>query len=230
MGLRYAKRRSRVNFILKKLQSLLKRLYYKSVGSTYSKIPEPARLDTRKDLKDYDIGAYTWGHLTVSNRSNHLKIGKFCSFAYGCHILLGGDHRTDWVTTYRFPAYAPFNKSLACTSLQNDSVTSRGDVVIGNDVWIGTDCLILSGVTIGDGAVIGAGSVVRRELPPYSIAYGNPARVIGKRFSDDIIEKLLEIKWWDWEIEKIIEALPLLLSENIEKFIECYGKIYKNAI
>ena len=96
---------------------------------------------------------------------------------------------------------------------------TKGDVKIGNDVWIGKEAIILSGVNIGDGAVIGARSLVSRDVQPYAIVGGNPAREIRKRFNDQTIQELLEIRWWEWEPNRIEKALPILLSNNIDKFI-----------
>jgi acetyltransferase-like isoleucine patch superfamily enzyme len=97
---------------------------------------------------------------------------------------------------------------------------SKGDVLIGNDVWIGNNVVIMSGSVIEDGCVIGANSVVAGRIPAYSVAVGNPARVVRKRFSDEQIVALLRISWWLWPIERIIENVPLLLSPDIDKFIE----------
>ena len=101
---------------------------------------------------------------------------------------------------------------------------SKGPVVIGHDVWIGRGATILSGVTIGDGAVVAAHSVVTKSVGPYSIVAGNPARLVRQRFSEDQTAALLRICWWDWPIETIREAWPLLLSDGIDVFIEKYGK------
>jgi virginiamycin A acetyltransferase len=92
---------------------------------------------------------------------------------------------------------------------------SKGDTIIGNDVWIGYESLIMPGVKIGDGAVIAAKSVVVKDIPPYVIAGGNPARPIKQRFSDAEIQLLLEIKWWDWEIEKITRNIHLIMESDI---------------
>ena len=97
---------------------------------------------------------------------------------------------------------------------------TKGNVIIGNDVWIGYKATIMSGVTIGDGAVIGACSVVTKDVKPYEIVAGNPAKVIRKRFSDEIIIQLLKIAWWNWPIEKIKAEIEFLCNNNIEKFIE----------
>lgn len=185
-------------------------------------LPPASRLDERPDLTDYEIGRYSWGHLTVPYRTAgaRLSIGQFCSFAYGCMIILGGEHRTDFVSTYRFPAYPPFNEMYG--HLKHETVRARGDVTIGNDVWIGQQALILSGVTLGDGVVVGAGSVVRQSAPPYAIVVGNPARVAGYRFAADQIEALERIKWWDWPEHKIVEAMNPLMSDDIENFINTF--------
>lgn len=190
-----------------------------AVGRT-TPLPAATRLNTRPDLRKYDIGRFSWGHLTVSNRTPgaRLRIGQFCSLAYGCHVLLGGEHRADFISTYRFPAYAPFREMYKGAEV--DTTTTKGDVLIGNDVWIGHQSIILSGVEIGDGVVVGAGSVVRRGAPPYSIVAGNPARVLGFRFSQEQIDALLRIRWWDWPIDRIVDALPVLMSDDIQRFIE----------
>ena len=96
-----------------------------------------------------------------------------------------------------------------------DSWDNRRDIVIGNDVWIGYEAVIMSGVTIGDGAIIGTRAVVTKDVPPYAIVGGSPARVLKKRFSDDIIDKLLKIKWWNWPVEKITRNLEYIQSGNI---------------
>lgn len=182
-------------------------------------LPPATRLDEREDLRQYDIGRYSWGHLTVSSRSpgTVLKVGQFCSFAYGAHVILGGEHRSDFVSTYRFPAYPPFSETHQ--HLAEDTSVSKGAVVIGNDVWLGHQTLVLSGVTIGDGAIIGAGSVVRHDIPPYAVVAGNPARVAGFRFSPEEIEALLELRWWDWPLELISSHLDQLMSDDVAALV-----------
>ena len=129
-------------------------------------------------------------------------------------ILLGGEHRTDCATTY------PFSVTWGKKNGKHiNNGTTKGDVIIGNDVWIGTDAIIMSGVTIGDGAVIGARSLVIKDVPPYTIYAGSPARFIRKRFDDETIRRLMEIKYWDWTEEKIEQMLPLLLSPDVHAFI-----------
>jgi acetyltransferase-like isoleucine patch superfamily enzyme len=162
----------------------------------------------------YSIGCFTYGEPNVLDWGEaNLKIGSFCSISSNVNILLGGNHRTDWVTTFPF--------SVLWEGFQNivGHPSTNGDVIIENDVWIGTGVTILSGVTIGNGAVIGAGSIVTKNVDPYAIVAGNPARLIRKRFDDEIINKLLEIKWWEWEKQKIEKNIPLMLSCEISEFI-----------
>ncbi|MGN0065011.1 MAG: CatB-related O-acetyltransferase [Nocardioides sp.] len=188
-------------------------------GAPSKQLPPASRLDERPDLAAYDIGRFSWGHLTVSSRGpgTQLTVGQFCSFAYGTHIILGGEHRADFVSTYRFAAYPPFNETHR--HLADDTSVTKGAVHIGDDVWLGTQSIILSGVSIGPGAIIGAGSVVRHDVPPYAIVAGNPARVAGFRFPPEQVEALLRIKWWDWPIERITQHLDLIMSEEIGAFI-----------
>ena len=136
-------------------------------------------------------------------------IGKYCSIADGVEILLGGNHRYDWITTYPFPS---FNNDWPEASTIEGVLTTNGDVIIGNDVWICQGAIILSGVRIGDGAIIGARAVVSKDVSSYSIVAGNPAREIKRRFNDETINKLLKIKWWDWPPEKIKKNIKMLCS------------------
>ena len=163
------------------------------------------------------IGCRSYGRpkILLWQLEDRLDIGKFCSIADDVVILPGGEHNISWVTTY--PLRFLFKDPLAG---DDGHPTTRGPIVIGSDVWVGSYAIIVSGVTIGDGAVIGAGSVVSSDIPPYSIAAGNPARAIKKRFTEEQIEKLLEIRWWDWPEEKIKDAVPFLCSKDIDKFIE----------
>jgi len=167
----------------------------------------------RAEVGDFSYGApivHTWGE------KNCLKIGKFCSIANEVSIYLGGNHKTDWVTTFPFTEWPNF---WSGASGIKGHPASKGGVSIGNDVWLGGICVIMSGVTIGDGAVVGARAVVSKDIPPYSIVAGNPARIIRYRFNEEQVRALQRIKWWDWSIGLIRKSLPHLLSDNIDNFI-----------
>jgi acetyltransferase-like isoleucine patch superfamily enzyme len=162
--------------------------------------------------------SYVDGELDISFVEDaNLTVGKFCSIAKGCKVILGGNHRGDWLSTYPFSQLFPDSPDIP------DYQVSKGDVVIGNDVWIGSDVTILSGVTIGDGAIIGAGSVVTKDVEPYSVTCGNPAMFKKYRFSITTIHELLKLKWWDWPEDKIREAIPFLMSGDIEKLLSLAG-------
>ena len=148
-----------------------------------------------------DVNILQWGE------GANLSFGQFCSIAQGLTVLLGGNHRTDWSTT--FPFGHIFSEQLGGTSIQGHPAT-RGDVRIGNDVWLGLDVTILSGVQIGDGAVVAAKSVVTKSIAPFEIWGGNPATKIKSRFPADIVGALLELAWWDMPIETVRVLAPLL--------------------
>lgn len=148
------------------------------------------------------------------NRKNKLYIGKFCSISLGLKVFLGGNHRYDWVTTY------PFNVLWDSAKHISGHPKSNGDVIIQNDVWVGENCTIMSGINIGSGSVIATNSVVTNNIDPYSIVGGNPAKLIKYRFSDEQIEELLKIKWWNWDNKKIRRNVSFLLSTDINTFIE----------
>lgn len=168
--------------------------------------------------RDYKIGRWTYGRPEVSaGHEAALTIGSFCSFATGVKIVLGGEHRTDWITTY------PFNILFPDAAHYEGHPASKGAITIGHDVWVGQDACIFSGVNIGNGAVIAARSVVRRSVAPYSIVGGNPAERLVYRFDQETIQALQEIAWWDWPLPKIKEAWPLLLASDSRAFIAKYG-------
>ena len=144
-----------------------------------------------------------------------LIIGKFCQIASGITIIMNGaNHRMNSVTTYPFNIMGNGWEKVK-TSL--DELPFKGDTVIGNDVWIGQNVTILPGVHIGDGAIIGANSIVTKDIPAYHIAGGNPSKIIRKRFDDELINYLEQIKWWDWEEKKIFDNLEILCSNDLEK-------------
>ena len=177
--------------------------------------------DIRKNYAE--IGDWTYGNPSVMRwgTDHKLIVGKYSSIGPDVSIILGGNHRYDWITTSQLPAetFQAYEKFPKAKNIKN-FIYSKGDIVIGNDVWIGAKSIILSGLTIGDGAVIAAGSVLSVDVKPYTIVAGNPAREIKKRFSDETIKKLLTIKWWNFSDEKVNEYSELLCSENIETFLK----------
>ena len=148
---------------------------------------------------------------------NHdkLYIGKFCSIACGARFLFNSaNHRLNSLSIYPFPIF--FEEWGLSISHVADAWDNKGDIVIGNDVWIGYEAVILAGVKIGDGAIIGTRSVVTKDVPPYTIVGGVPAKTIRKRFSDDTIATLLAERWWDWPIDKIAKNLEAIQSGHID--------------
>lgn len=143
-----------------------------------------------------------------------LKIGKFCSIACGARFLFtSGNHSLGSLSTYTFPIF--FTEWGLDAKDITDAWDNKGDIVVGNDVWIGYEAVIMSGVTIGDGAVIGTRAVVTKDVPPYTIVGGVPAKPIKKRFDDNVIERLSALRWWDWDEEKIARAIPAIKSGDI---------------
>lgn len=144
---------------------------------------------------------------------DRLIIGDFCSIGSGAAFIMAGNqgHRNDWASSFPF-FYMPEVPHFAGAV---DAFQPAGDTVIGNDVWIGSEAIIMPGVKIGDGAVIGTRALVTRDVEPYAIIGGNPARVIRKRFDDDSIAMLMQMKWWDWDDARLGAAMPLLCSGDI---------------
>lgn len=176
-------------------------------------LPLPVRFPTHRfgrGTYDDDLKILDWGE------GARLHVGQFCSIASGVRIILGGNHRVDWVTTYPFTHFRDAWPSAAGIS---GHPATRGDVVIGNDVWLAFGATILSGVTIGDGAVIGAHAVVSRDVPPYAVVVGNPAQVVRRRFEQAVIDRLLAVAWWNWPDAKIARLMPKLLAADIEAFL-----------
>ncbi|MDF2813204.1 MAG: chloramphenicol acetyltransferase [Microvirga sp.] len=166
----------------------------------------------------FEIGAFSYGRPKVRfpESGKKLTIGRYCSIADKVEILLGGNHRTDWGTTYPFSALPGLWPSAPET---RDYHGSRGNVTIGHDVWLGSGATILSGVTIGNGAVIAAHALITRDVPPYAIVGGNPAKVIRYRFDEETIAALLEARWWDLPRERIGTLIPLLQSDRIKELV-----------
>lgn len=145
-----------------------------------------------------------------------LKIGKFCSIACGTKFLFtSANHSMKSLSTYPFPIF--FEEWGLDMKNICDAWDNKGDIVIGNDVWIGYEAVILSGVTIGNGAIIGTRAVVTKDVPPYTIVGGIPAKPIRKRFDDETIEKLERLQWWDWNEEKIARNLMAIKDGKLDE-------------
>lgn len=168
--------------------------------------------DFVNDPRDFEKNNVLY-HYPINH--DRLIIGKFCSIACGAKFIFNcANHTLKSLSTYTFPLFFEewdLPKSEVATAWDN-----KGDIVIGNDVWIGYDAVIMAGVKIGDGAIIGARAVVTKDVEPYSIVGGVPAKEIRKRFAPDIIEKLQNLQWWNWPVERIKESIPYIQSGNVE--------------
>lgn len=154
-----------------------------------------------------------------------LIIGSYCSIGSGASFIMAGNqgHRYDWISS--FPFY--YMSEIESFNQSQDGYKSLGNTIVGNDVWIGSEVMIMPGVKIGDGAVIGSRALVTKDVEPYSIVGGNPAKLIKKRFEDKHIEMLLEIKWWNWDESVLAEAIPLLCSNDIDLLYDFYKKRFE---
>ena len=149
---------------------------------------------------------------------DRLIIGKFCSIACGAKFLFNSaNHALRSLSNYTFPLFFEewgLNKKNVASAWDN-----KGDIIIGNDVWIGYEAVIMAGVHIGDGAVIAARAVVTKDVPPYTIVGGTPARKIRMRFEEETIAKLQQIQWWNWPVEKIRRSLPYIMEGTVDRLI-----------
>lgn len=170
----------------------------------------------KQNYPHYSIGKNCYGVPTIkfAHPDANLQIGSYCSIAKNVQIFMGGIHRTDWVSTYPFHAF--FSRG---SHVKNGEITN-GDVVIGSDVWVCENVTILSGVTIGHGAVIANGAVVTKDVAPYSIVGGNPAKHIRWRFDEATREALLNSTWWNWPETEILSVIDLICSDNINHFLD----------
>lgn len=181
--------------------------------------PRPVDLELESRI---EVGRHTYPArppkvLSLGDHAARLVIGSFCSIADDVEFLLEADHRIDWVTT--FPLRVMWRLPGANT---DGHPATRGDIRIGHDVWIGSTATVLSGVSIGDGAVVGARAVVSRDVPPYAIVVGNPAKIARFRFPDDVIQALLRIRWWEWPDALIEERVDDLCGSSIDAFVAKY--------
>jgi probable biosynthetic protein (TIGR04098 family) len=198
--------------------------FWRKQQQRFFRLGIPRRHHLRRQLAYYvarhgfEIGDYSHGWPDVRTFGGRLKVGKYCSFAKGATFILGGQHPSKAVTTFSL-------ENVFGGEMPASRQESRGDIVVGSDVWIASNSLIISGVRIGDGAVVGLGSVVLQDVPPYAIVFGNPARVLAKRFSDDVIVELLELRWWDLPAEDVQTLRPLLEETDIAAFLSTCRKL-----
>jgi len=188
-----------------------------------------ARLGINKGQpKKIPYGRHTYGPepqiVGLECLSKGTRIGSFCSISSGVKFIFLGSHTYHWVTTYPFHANPMHERWKVDAGDYHGGVLREEDVIpqpiiVGNDVWIATNAKVKQGATIGDGAVVAMESLVTKDVPPYAIVGGNPARIIKYRFNERQIHDLLEIKWWNWDDVEIASALPLMLSEDIDAFI-----------
>lgn len=169
--------------------------------------------DTVHDPRDFEKNNVLY-HYPVNR--DRLIIGRFCSIACGAKFLFtSANHAMRSLSTYPFPIF--FEEWGLDRTRVADAWDNKGDIVVGSDVWIGYEAVVLSGVTIGDGAIIGARAVVTRNVPPYAIVGGVPARLIRKRFDDKTIETLLRLKWWNWPSEKIARHIAAIQNGRLDE-------------
>jgi acetyltransferase-like isoleucine patch superfamily enzyme len=173
-----------------------------------------------------DRGTYFDRHVNIISWSDKyfVKLGKYNSIGRECNFFLHANHRPDWVTTSS-QLWGPVTHEIAQMHMEMGHPSCKGDIIVENDVWIGAKATIMSGVKIGNGSVVGSGSVVTKNVPPYAIVVGNPAVVVKYRFTEEQIQKLLDISWWSWDEEKIRDNAMNMWSSDIEVFIE---KHYEN--
>ncbi|MHC6229966.1 CatB-related O-acetyltransferase [Arthrobacter sp. MMS24-T111] len=169
------------------------------------------------------MGKHTYGNPSVrvfEHDDTKLSIGAYTSIAHEVQFLLGGNHPTDRVTTF------PLRIRLGLEGAGSDGYpSSPGNINVGSDVWIGARTLVLAGVNIGDGAVIGAGSLVSRDVPPYSICVGQPARPVKFRIPQELIGPMLSIKWWEWDDATVERLASELSGTDVEGFVKKFGKL-----
>ena len=185
--------------------------------------------------KEYIVGRGSHGALKKvksfalnENRLPLLEVGAMTNIANGSLILVDGEHTNESVINICLNAFPCKYKCLVAERKIFSPTTTKGKTVIGNAVLISSGAVVLSGVKIGDGAVVGAEAVVTKDVPPFSIVVGNPAKVIRYRFDEETIKELLKIRWWDFELEYLFSNLPLIQKMKTDEFIENFGDISKN--
>jgi chloramphenicol O-acetyltransferase type B len=178
--------------------------------------PKRSLAEFNKRYPKYKMGNNCYGVPNVKHEHSQamLTIGSYCSIAKNVEIFLGGNHRIDWVSCYPFPAFFDVASHI------NDYVITRGDVTIGSDVWLCQNVTILSGISIGNGAVVANGAIVTKDVVPYEIVGGNPAKHIRWRFDEPTREALLKSAWWDWPEDEVLGVVDKLCSDDISAFLE----------
>lgn len=164
---------------------------------------------------DRNINIFSWSD------QFHIYLGNYVSIGRDCNFFLHANHRTDWITTSS-QLWGPVSDEVASMHMEMGHPTCNGDINVGSDVWIGAKSTVMSGVNINHGAVIAACSVVTKDVPPYAIVGGNPAKIIRYRFTSDQIDSLLKIKWWEWDEQKIKDQAMSMWSTNIDGFIKTH--------
>ncbi len=169
------------------------------------------------------FGAHSYGRFVIRRwgEGARLHVGKFCSVADNVTVFLGGNHRADWISTYPFSDFAA---QWPLSAGHPSTLSTRGDVTIGSDVWIGSGATIMSGVTVGHGAIIAARALVARDVAPYAMVGGNPARQIRLRFPPERIARLLELAWWDLPDGEVARLAPLLQSGDLDALFAAAGE------
>ncbi len=168
----------------------------------------------------YKVSLGDFSYIADNTRISRAKIGKFCSIANDVKCGLGKHPSSGFVSTH--PAFFSMQEQAGITFSDKDHFVENDPITIGNDVWIGTSAIIMDGVTIADGAIIGAGAVVTKDVPPYAIVAGVPAKLIRYRFDQKVIDELLKIKWWDKEQEWLLSHFKAF--HNVSSFIDLIKK------
>lgn len=168
-----------------------------------------------------DRGTYFDRNVNIISWSDDYQVvlGKYNSIGRDCTFFLHANHRSDWITTTS-QLWGPVTSEIAEMHMKMGHPSCKGDIVVGNDVWIGAKSTIMSGVRINNGAIVGACSVITKNVPPYAIVAGNPAKIVKYRFTESQIAWLEEIAWWDWPEQKIKDEGMILWSNNIDEFID----------
>lgn len=168
-----------------------------------------------------DRGTYFDRNVNIISWSDqyHIYLGKYNSIGRDCNFFLHANHRVDWITTSS-QLWGPVTPQVAEMHMSMGHPTCKGNIIIENDVWIGAKATIMSGVKICNGSVVASNSTVTKDVPPYSIVAGNPAKIVKYRFNERQIDSLLKIKWWEWTEDRIKSEAMLLWSDDINKFID----------